>query len=73
MASAPAPVIERHIEVKLACPAEMDAPIAPRPVVPDGAELRGNAAGMSWLGEFTAWANGLFGTLLDAQKVCAHG
>lgn len=70
MISAPAPVIERHTEVRTVCPAELAAPAPARPQVPDGAELHGNDAGMGWLGDVLAWAGALSGRFEDARKNC---
>ena len=67
---APAPVIEQRTEVRLTCPAELAAPIAAKPAVPDGAELRGNEAGMDWLATVLAWADALAARWADAREAC---
>lgn len=66
----PAPVIETRTEVRLHCPAELDAPIGVVPAVPDGAAIDGNVAGLGWLGDVLAWARGLADRLSDARKAC---
>ncbi|MFC0686420.1 hypothetical protein [Novosphingobium clariflavum] len=70
IASAPAPVIERQIEVRTVCPSEVTAPIAAKPIVPEGAVIEGNASGMGWLGDELAWASGLADRLSDAREAC---
>lgn len=68
--SAPAPVIETRTEVRLHCPAELDAPIGALPAVPDGAVIEGNETGLGWLGDVLAYARGLADRLADARKSC---
>jgi hypothetical protein len=63
-------VIEQRTEVRLHCPAELDAPVAAQPAVPDEAVLNGNEAGLRWLGDALAWARGLADRLEDARKTC---
>jgi hypothetical protein len=68
-----APVIEMHTEVRLACPAELEAPVAPAPVVPDDAAVTGNEAGLRWLGDVIAWGQSLLDRLTDARELCRRG
>lgn len=70
VASTPAPVIETRTEVRLHCPADLTAPIAAMPAVPDGATITGNEAAMGWLGELIAYARGLVDRFEDARKAC---
>lgn len=66
----PDPVIVTRTEVRTICPAEVTAPIAARPAVPDGAELNGNEAGMGWLEAMFARLGLLEDRLADARKEC---
>lgn len=69
-ASVAAPVVETRTEVRLYCPAELDAPVAAFPAVSDDAVLEGNDAGLSWLTNVIAFGRGLADRLSDARKAC---
>ena len=67
---APDPVIVTRTEVVRVCPAELISPRPPRPVVPDGAELTGSEAGLTWLTALLGYAGLLEERLTDAAAQC---
>lgn len=68
--SAPDPVIETRTVIRTVCPAEITAPVAPRPEPGADARLTGNDAGMAWLAAILARLGLLEDRLADAGSTC---
>ena len=70
--SLPAPdpvIVTRTVEVRV-CPPELQAARPARPLVPDGAMVTGNDAGMDWLVQSQAYTALLEDRLDDAAAQC---
>ena len=64
------PVVATKVQTRTVCPAELDAPIAPKPVVGDGAVVKYNKAGSDWIAALSAWGDGVVKQLTDAGAAC---
>lgn len=65
----PAHVTLQSVDVPV-CPAEVTATVSPAPAVPDGAIIKANDAGNSWLSAMVEYGKGLADRLMDAQAAC---
>lgn len=68
---APNPVVTTVVETRLVCPAELDQDLGPPPAPAEGAVIRHNDAGGTWLDRFTDWALYAAGLFNDARATCA--
>ena len=68
---APNPVVTTVVETRLVCPAELDQDLGPPPAPAEGAVIRHNDAGGSWLDRFTDWALYAAGLFNDARAECS--
>ncbi len=70
-APAPNPVVTTVVETRLVCPAELDQVLGPPPVPAEGAVIRHNEAGGTFLDRFTDWALHAAGLFNDAKAECS--
>lgn len=66
-----APIIERVTVTRMICPAELDAPVPPRPVAPADAIIRTNPAGAAYLSDEIGYGSVVGAVLADAKAACA--
>lgn len=66
-----APIIEQITVTRVVCPAELDAPVPPRPVAPPGAVIRTNPAGAAYLADELGYGSVVGAVLSDAKAACA--
>lgn len=65
------PVVTTVVETRLVCPAELDQDLGAPPVPAEGAVIRHNDAGGTWLDRFTDWALYAAGLFNDARAECS--
>ncbi len=54
----------------MVCPAELDRPMPPRPVLPGAAVVEANEAGAAWLAGELAYSGALADLFRDAKAAC---
>lgn len=64
------PVIEQTVVTRLVCPAELDAVVPPRPLVPADAVVEANQPGSAWLSAELGWGSVIAALFDDARAAC---
>ena len=67
------PVVERQIETRRECPAELLSPVAAAPPRPAGGWIEGDRPTLDWLGRFARWAEDTAARLGAARAQCFEG
>lgn len=66
-------MIERRVEVKTICPAELLLAIPPEPAMPADAAIDADDATLGWIAAMSARAALLVARLTDARTACPNG
>ncbi len=66
-------MIERRVEVKTVCPAELLLPIPAEPEMPADAAVDTDDATLGWIADISARAALLVARLTDARTACPNG